>query len=356
MSPEPPDRRSITNREFEDFVRAMPKAELHVHLEGSIEPRTLLALARRNGVDLGPRTESDLRDHYQFRDFGHFMQLYGEMTYVLREPEDFVLVVEELGASAAAQNIRYLEATFTAGTHKRFKGIPYEELLDAIWAGALSVERQHGVVIRFVLDHVRGFPLEDCFETVAVAISGRDRGVVGLGLAGPEGRALASAYGPAIAAALAAGVPFVPHAGEITDANSIWDALQFHPRRIGHGIRAVEDDALVRILASSKVVLEMALTSNVLLGAVADYASHPVRTLSDKGVMVTLNTDDPPMFGTSLTGEYLLAALWHGFGPSDLAQMSLRAMDAALLSDGERKERLRQRMQSELRALGVSTE
>src|SRR6266540_674914 len=215
-----------------DLIRALPKVELHVHLEGSIQPTTLLKLAKRNGVDLGFHTEAQMRLRYQFRDIDHFMRLYEEMTFALRQPEDFRLIAYEYGITASAQGIRYAEVTFTADTHFRLKGIPFDEMIDAVWQGAAAAAADTGIRLRFVIDHIRGLAVEACFRTAEWCIAGRDRGVVALGMSGREAGFPASLYGEAIVWAQAHGVPFVPHAGEVTESGDIWDVLQFKPARI----------------------------------------------------------------------------------------------------------------------------
>ncbi len=330
----------------------MPKAELHVHLEGSIRPDTLLTLSRRHGVDLGVSDAAGLRDLYQFRDFRHFIELYGTVIEALRAPEDFALITEELGRSAAAQGIRYLEATFTAQSHYRTKGIPYDEMLDALAEGAAAARAATGVEMRFILDHCRGFSLEECQETAEWCVAGRDRGVVALGLAGYEPGGMAAEYAEAIRWVQARGVAFVPHAGEAAGPESVWDVLEFDPPRIGHGFRAADDPALVAELRRRGTVLEICPTSNVCTASVPTLAAHPLRRLWDAGVPITLNSDDPPMFNTTLVDEYALAMADFGFTPADLAQASRTAMGAALLAPEDRA-RLVAEFDEALAALGL---
>lgn len=344
---------NIISPELDALIAALPKAELHVHLEGSISPSTLLMLAKRNGIDLGCTDIDGLRDLYRFRDFPHFMKLYGEMTFALRNPEDFALVTEELGQEAARQNILYLEVTFSAGTHYRFKGIPFDEMMDAIAEGATAARREVGVEMRFIIDHVRGFSLADCQQTAEWCVHGRNRGVVALGLGGHELKyPAASVYAEAIRWAQAHSVPFVPHSGEVAGSEWMWDAIQFDPPRIGHGIRAVDDLTLVDYLREHGTVLEVCPTSNVCLGSVPSIEAHPLRRLWDAGVPITLNTDDPPMFNTTLQNEYRLAAGHFGFTPSELAKLSLTAVRASLLAPEDRT-RLEATFQTKLHSLGL---
>lgn len=315
------------------ILTTLPKAELHVHLEGSVRPATFLTLARRHNLDVGILDEKSVIELFQFKGFRHFMQLYGECTYAFGAPEDFERVTEELGLDAAAQGIRYLEVTFTPGTHYRFKQMPFAEVMDAVANGAASARRQVGVEMRFILDHVRGFSLDDCYQTAEWCLEGRNQGVVALGLAGLEPGNPASLYAEAIKWVQEQGVAFVPHAGEAAGPESIWDALQFQPPRIGHGFRAIEDPTLVQHLHEHRTVLEICPTSNVCTGTVPDLNSHPLRQLWDAGLRITLNSDDPPMFNTSLLNEYYLAATRFGFTVEELAQISLTAVEGSLLSE-----------------------
>jgi adenosine deaminase len=336
------------------IIAAMPKAELHVHLEGAVRPLTFLKLAKRNGLasDFGSIDEASVVELFRFRDFAHFMEVYGASTYVLKQPEDFELVTEELGLDAAAQNVRYMEVTFTAGTHHRFKGMPFLEIMDAIASGAATARRKTGVEMRFIIDHVRGFSLEDCYQTAEWCVAGKKQGVVALGLGGFEQDRPASLYGDAIRWAQAQGVAFVPHAGETVGPEGIWDALNFDPPRIGHGIRSAEDPVLLRHLREQNIVLEVCPTSNVCTGAVATHSSHPLRLLWNAGVSLTLNSDDPHMFNTSVLNEYRVASTKFGFTVEELAAISLTAIQAALLPKARRLE-LEAMFREEFQRLGI---
>jgi adenosine deaminase len=313
-----------------DFIAALPKAELHVHLEGSVPPRALLALARRNGVDLGVTDEAGLRARYRFTDFPAFVAMYVTVCDCLRSGADFALITEELGREAARQNIRYLEATFTAARHVR-DGLTFDELMDGIAAGAAAARAAHGVVMRFIPDYPRDFGVAGAMQTVEWALAGRDRGVVALGLSGLENAIPTLPFRAAVEAAKAGGLAFAPHAGEIAGPEVVWAALELGADRIGHGIHAADDPALMAELRRRGIPLEVCPTSNLCTGAVAALADHPLRRLWDAGVIVTINSDDPPMFNTDLLREYGLAAGAFGFTRHDLARASLDAMRAAFL-------------------------
>ena len=217
----------------------------------------LLTLARHNSVNIGCSDETDVCAMYRYRDFTHFLQLYTTIASVLQKPDDFGFITEDLGRAAALQNIHYLEVTFSAIIDYHRKGIPFREMIDAITEGAATVKQQTGVEMRFILDHVRGYPIELCQHTVDWCAQGREQGVVALGLGGYEPGWPASLYAEALQRAHLLGVPFIPHAGEAVGPESIWDALQFDPARIEHGFRAIEDPTLVdqlRERAASRLI------------------------------------------------------------------------------------------------------
>jgi adenosine deaminase len=314
-----------------EFSRRMPKVELHVHLEGSIRPATLLRLAERNGVTLPAQDIAGLSEFYRFRDFAHFVEVYVAITRCLCSPEDYTLVAYEFGSDLARQNIRYAEATFTIATNVRMTGLPSQIILEALNSGRGAARRDYGVEWRWILDISRDTP--DTQDTVLeMALAGRDQGVVALGLGGTESRFPPELFARTFTRARDCGLARVPHAGETAGPDSVWTALRsLHANRIGHGVRSVEDEALVTYLCDHQVVLEICPTSNISLGVYPDYEHHPLRTLYDAGVSLTVNSDDPPMFGTDLLQEYALLVEKFGFDADDLERVSLNAVRAGLL-------------------------
>ncbi|AEH08321.1 MULTISPECIES: adenosine deaminase [Protofrankia] len=331
----------------EEFVDALPKVELHVHLEGSMRPRTLLALARRHGVDDLPTDIEGLTKFYEFRDFDHFIEVYLAAVRVLRDADDFAVLARETALGLAGQGVRYAEITFTPFLHIQ-RGIDADELFGGIERGRLDAERETGIQVRWVTD-IPGLPnmnLRPASEgTVEFALNRRES-VIALGLGGPEVDVPRPQFAEAFTVARDAGLHRVPHAGETTGARTIWDALEYlHAERIGHGIRALDDPALVEHLRAHHIPLEVCPTSNLRTGVVADYPDHPLPTLIELALPVSLNSDDPPMFGTTLRDEYLhalrslglrrdqvvglaAAAVEHSFAPAPLKD-ALRAEIAA---------------------------
>lgn len=291
-----------------DFIRAMPKVELHVHLEGSVAPATLLKLAQRNGVALPATTEAELREWYRFRNFAHFIEVYVALSRCLRTVDDLELLARDFLAGQAAQNIVYSEVTFTAQTHFRNYGLPFEEQLAALNRARRWAEGELGVSMGVIVDIAREVTPEAGLEVAEWVIAARDNGVVALSLGGNEVNNPPEKFAAAFARTREAGVPLVLHAGETEGPASIWGALRAGSRRIGHGVRCLEDSALVTHLRERQVPLEVCPTSNVCLGVAPSLAEHPLPRLLAAGLYVTLNSDDPPMFNTTLTDEYLACA------------------------------------------------
>lgn len=319
-----------------DFIKTMPKVELHVHLEGSIEPATLLHLAERNNVPLPARTLEELREWYQFRDFPHFAEIYGTLSRCLRTPDDLEFIARAFLAGQAAQNIRYSEVTYTALTQYRNYGMAYAEQLAALNRARRWAEQTLGVTMGLIIDIPRQVDSDGGILTAEWVIDSLGDGVVALGLGGIEVGHPPAKHGAAFARARDAGVPLVLHAGETAGPPSIWDALRQGSQRIGHGVRCLEDDALVEELRRRQIPLEVCPTSNVCLGVVPSFAEHPLPQLLDAGLNVTLNSDDPPMFNTTLTDEYRAAARTFNLDREQLIGLTLNAARVSLLPPAER--------------------
>ena len=320
---------SHSRPEMVAFIREMPKVELHVHLEGSIRPATLLRLAERNGVALPAHDLDELRDFYRFIDFTHFLRVYLTISSCLQTVDDFELVAYEFGADMARQNIRYAEVTFTPYPNVQRTGLPFADILTGLNAGRARAQADFGVEFRWVLDIVRDNP-DSGPQVVRWAAAAQERGVIGLGLGGPEQGHPPEQVADAYAQARRAGLHSLPHAGELVGPESVWGALRsLGAERIGHGVRSIEDPALVDYLVERQIPLEICPTSNLRLGVYPSYRAHPLRRLWERGVYVTVNSDDPPMFGTDLVGEYLVLVEQMGFTAADLEQLSLNALRAS---------------------------
>lgn len=324
------------------FVRQMPKVELHVHLEGSIRPETVLKLAQRHDIQLPANTLDGLRDWYVFRDFPHFVEVYVAVSKCIRTPEDVELIAREFLEGQAEQNVLHTEVTYTASTIEKFAGIPWNEQKDALRRAIEYGERALGVSMRVILDIVRGDPGERGAQVAEWAIDGHGEVVCALGLAGIERAVPADTYAGAYRMAKAAGVPFIPHAGETRGADSIREVLDAaDPVRIGHGVRCLEDSGVVRELRDRAIPLEVCPTSNLRLGVVPSFEAHMLPQLLDEGLVVTINSDDPPMFNTTITEELRRSAEAFDLNEDILWSLSLNAANAALLPDDRKRDLVR---------------
>ena len=322
---------------LEQFIRLMPKVELHVHLEGSIRPATLLALAERNGVTLPAGSVEELERWYRFSDFAHFIEVYFAICDCLRTPADFELITAEFLRGQEAQNIRYSEVIFTPFTHH--KHVSMDDQVAAINRARAWAEEELDVTMALVPDISRNVrPIEHSLEVAQLALDNRDRGVIALGLGGPEIDNPPELFAEAFDLVHEAGLPGLPHAGETEGPASIWGALEaLHAVRIGHGVRCLDDPDLVRELRERQIPLDVSPSSNVCLGVVPSLADHPLPRLLQEGLYVTINSDDPPMFNTTLTAEYLRIYDAFDFDLAQIKAFVLNGVRASLLPEAEKR-------------------
>ena len=333
-----------------EFAQRMPKVELHVHLEGSILPRTLLELAQRNRIRLPASDEAGLTELYRFHDFGQFLQTYLMITGCLHTPEDYQLIAYEFGAECARQNIRYAEVTFTPFTSVSLSGLSWQEIMHGLNAGREQAYQDFGVHWQWVFDIVRNEPDTQTI-VLELTLAAREMGVVALGLGGLETGFPPELFVDTFHRAEALGLHRVPHAGEIAGPESVWSAIKLlHAERIEHGVRSIEDPTLVEYLRSNAIPLDICPTSNIKLQVYHDYAQHPLRKLWDAGLLLTLGSDDPPMFGTDLNNEYQLLVKEFGFTQAELERISLNGIQASFLSV-EEKQKYTREFQGEFKKL-----
>lgn len=292
-----------------------PKIELHVHLEGTIRPATLLTIARRNGESLPADTVEGLQELYEFTDFAHFIEVWVLTTNCLRTADDFRQVTVDYAAEAASFGAVYLEGIFSPAERVR-RGVGWGEIFTGYAEGAVEAFERYGVVVRFTPDIYRTLEPEWAEECARQAVRHADRGVVGLGLGGLESATPAEPYAKAFAIARDGGLALVPHAGEAAGPDSVREILGFDPARIRHGIRAVEDPGVLAEIVDRGLVLDVCPTSNLRTRVVGSLDDHPLPRLRAAGVPCTVNTDDPAMFGTDLGREYAIAESL-GVGPAD---------------------------------------
>lgn len=316
------------------FLQALPKAELHVHHVGSASIEAVAELAARHeGSTPVPAHPAALADYFRFTDFAHFIDVYLSVVDLLRTPEDLWTLTHQVGTDLAAQNVRYAELTLTPYTSIK-RGIPVEAYVEAVEDARRRVEAETDLMLRWIVDIPGESGLESADVTLDVALNHAPDALVGFGLGGPENGVPRPQFAPHFAAARAAGLHSVPHAGESTGPQTIRDAIEhLGAERIGHGIAAAQDSDLMALLAERGIVLEVCPTSNVCTRSVPSLEEHPLATLVEAGVPVTINSDDPPMFGTTLTREYAVAADLLGLDRSGVVDLARAAVDASFAPD-----------------------
>jgi len=323
--------------EITRFVAALPKTELHLHLVGSAAPETVLTLARRHpdgGVPTGPAA---LREFYAFTSFAHFLDVYARVNLLVRTGGDVLTLLDGLAAQLSANQVRYAEVQVTA-VRNRMAGISYPDLASALADGRALARDRHQVELAWIFDADAALGPPGAAETADFAVRYRPEGTVGFGLAGPEAGVHRADFAPAFRAARNAGLHSAPHAGETVGPGEVWAAVHdLGAERIGHGIGAAADPALLAYLARHSVALEVCPTSNVCTGAVPSLREHPLPALLAAGVPVTLATDDPGMFQTSLNGEYLRCHRELGLTAADLAALARAGARAAFCPEATRR-------------------
>ena len=319
----------------------LPKAELHVHLEGTAPPALVRRLADRNGLPLPDRLLST-DGSFHYGDFLDFLRCYDLAASVMRTGEDYRDITYEYLCACAREGAIYVELT-ASPDHAALVGMSDEEHIDGIARGIDDARRDCGIEGRILISAVRNFGVEQALRVARYTAERPHPYIVGFSMAGDEAGFPAADFAHVFAIAAEAGLGCTIHAGEWAGPESVWAALELPVTRIDHGVRAVEDPVLVSELAARGVVLACCPTSNVVLGVYRSYEEHPLRSLIDAGVRLTLGSDDPPYFGATIGGEYELAAARMGLGEAELRQITSTAIDAAFCDEGL-KDTLRARL------------
>jgi aminodeoxyfutalosine deaminase len=326
-------RRTLTEViDPEVWLRGLPKAELHLHLEGSITAETLVELSRTN--DAQPLTLGEARQVYSYSDFLSFLMSFKAVTERLHTPADYETITYNMLRDLAVQGVRHAEAYISIGILYHFGRLDVDEVMAAIERGRERGEREFGVSLLWIIDAVRHFGVEEGARVFRKAAELKHvyPSVVGIGIGGDEARGPAQDFREIYAEAKAAGLRLTCHAGESTGSQSIWAALNIGAERIGHALSAQEDPDLIEILAERQVPLELNVTSNIRTGCCPAIEEHPVRRYFEEGLMVTLNSDDPPFFGANLLDEYLLAHREFQLSLEQLREIAANSIEASFLA------------------------
>ena len=329
---EPADLRAETRA----WLRALPKAELHLHLEGTITPETLVELSRTN--DPVPLTLDQARGVYSYHDFPSFLMCFKAVTQRMHTPEDYDTITYNMVRDLAAQGILHAEVYLSIGILYRFARLDVDAVMEAAERGRLRGERDFGTTVLWIIDAVRHFGVEEAQRAFRKAADLRAHmpSVVGIGIGGDEAGGPAHDFREVYAEAKAAGLHLTCHAGESTGPQSIWGALNIGAERIGHALSAQQDPELIEVLAERQIPLELNVTSNLRTGCCPALDEHPVRRYFEEGLMVTLNSDDPPFFGANLLDEYELAHHDFEFPLDQLRELAANSFEASFLGP-ERK-------------------
>ena len=320
-----------------DFIAGLPKAELHVHHVGSASPRIVAELAARHPDAGVPADPERLAEFFTFRDFSHFIEVYLAVVDLITDAADIRMLTYEVARELAAQQVRYAELTVTPYSSVR-RGIAAEAFCEAIEDARLAAERDLGVMLRWCFDIPGEAGLPAAELTARIATELQPAGLISFGLGGPEIGVPRGQFQPYFDQARAVGLHSVPHAGETTGPETIWDSIRLlGAERIGHGTSAATDPELLDYLRENQIALEVCPTSNVATRAVPSLAEHPLPALVEAGVQVTINSDDPPMFSTDLNNEYLIAASLLGLDRTGLAELAKAAVTASFAPDQTRR-------------------
>lgn len=325
-----------------EWLRKLPKAELHLHLEGTILPETLVELSRRH--DAEPLTLQSARQLYQYENFLGFLMSFKAVTERLRGPEDYELITYNMIRELATQGVVHAEVYISFGIIYYWKKTDVEPYVEAIERGRLRGEQEFGTTILWIIDAVRHFGADEAARVFRRAAELRPKypSIVGIGIGGDEARGSADQFRELYAEARDAGLRLTAHAGESVGPESIWSAINIGAERVGHALSAQHDSELIEILAQKQIPLEINVTSNIKTGCCPGFDQHPLREYFESGLMVTLNSDDPPMFGSDLLGEYVLAQEYYGFTLEQMRELAANSVEASFLPPERKLALLRQ--------------
>ena len=324
--------------ELDGFIAKLPKVELHVHHVGSASPQTVAGLAERHAGSTPVPSDPDLlADYFQFTNFAHFIEVYLSVVDLIRDPVDVATLTYDVAAGLAAQQVRYAELTLTPYSSV-IRGMAAEAFFEAVEDSRRRAARDHGIEVRWSFDIPGEAGIAAADLTLELALKHRPEGLISFGLGGPEIGVPRPQFARHFAKARAAGLHSVPHAGESTGPQTVWDAIeQLGAQRIGHGIAAAQDETLMAYLRDHDIPLEICPTSNVCTRAVSSLAEHPLPALVAAGVPVTINSDDPPMFSTTLNAEYAVAADLLGLDASGVAELARQAVRYSFLAEPQKR-------------------
>ena len=324
----------------EEFIRRLPKAELHLHLEGTIMPATLAELSKRH--DPLPISIADAEVLYRFTDFTGFIEAFKSVTRQLIDPEDYELVAWRMMQRLATQGVVHAEVYISVGViymWRHHDPACFEPIFEGLERARHRAKRELNLSVYWIFDAVRHFTVEEAERVFRKAAELRSDfpSIIGIGLGGDERRTGSEPFRAIYAEAAKAGLRLTNHAGETTGPDAIWEALDIGSERLGHVLSAVQDPVLLLELKKRGTGLELNPSSNVRTGVCTSFGAHPLRQYFDAGLLVTLNSDDPAFFGSDVANEYLLAHTIHGFSHSELRELAANSIRASFLPNSEKE-------------------
>jgi len=334
-------RKRETEIDVVEWLRGLPKCELHLHLEGTIEPATLLELSRRH--DAEPLTAEAAKKLYIYDNFLGFMDSFKAVSARLKGPDDYELITYNMIRELATQGVTHAEVYISFGIIYYWKNAEVEPYVEAIERGRVRGEQDFGTTIYWLIDAVRHFGADEAAKVFRKAAELRRLypSIVGIGIGGDEARGSAELFRESYAEAKVAGLRLTAHAGETMGPESIWAAINIGAERVGHALSAQNDAELLDVLAAKQIPLELNVTSNIRTGCCQDFDKHPVKFYFESGLMVTINSDDPPMFGSNLLEEYILVQERFEFSLEQMRELAANSVEASFLPPERKLELLR---------------
>jgi adenosine deaminase len=332
-----------------EAIKALPKVELHVHILGSLQPSTLLSIIREDGIDTPYNTVDDIIQRFQYTDFVHFIEVYMEIVGYIVDENHFEDITFDMLRKCSACNTRYVEASFSPRDHLQHN-LEFSKMIRAVNRGIERAHESFGIETNIRIDLVRSSTHDEAME-ILDHIEKNPQNIVSVDIGGNEAMFPPKPFVEAYERASEMGLHLVAHAGEAAGPQSIWDAIEFlKVERIGHGVTARNDPKLIAVLKEKQIGIEMSPVSNIRTGVVKSIQDHPIREFYDKGLLVTVNTDDPSLFHTDLNNEFMQIHKHHGFSLPELFQLSLNGIEIAFIDEAMRKE-LRDSFSTEYRQI-----
>ncbi len=327
----------IDRDKFEKIIREMPKTELHLHLEGAIPLETLYELIQHDGDESSIKSIDDLEKKLTYTDFAHFIDVWTWMTTLIKDEKDFEVIAYQVLRNLSEQNVKYVEAFYSPGDYWR-QGLSVQKITEYMIKGKERAYNDFGIRSELIVDLIRNHGPDVGMQRLEEVTPYLGKGVIGIGLGGSEQNCPADPYSYVYKEAKQRGFRLTAHAGEADGPNSIWAAVRkLGCERIGHGVRAKEDPHLISFLKERQIPLEICVVSNVKTKVCESVESHPIKQYYEDGLMVTVNSDDPTMFNTTITQEYLVIAQKLNFTVNDIKQLTMNGIEASFMSENDKE-------------------